>query len=557
MRTHRSPFAFPAFRISLGLGFCLAVAGCGSAPEPALSSVPKASAPLRAPLEPSGVGFEDQWARTAPSDGFFYGAFDGAQALEALERCFPPKVRALAHDRVAPGLATWLRGLRQKAKAASLFPRGAALVLDGSLSAQLPEHAPLDFWLATQDHPVLAEALEGLAKDEPNLPLFHGVRGGTRWITSREAWKTPRSSQKPWFDAARSKVSRAASSFAVVDLGRYLEGPLGARTRVRSPAEAKALESWKDSGGIWILEGRLLEDVYRLDLWAELRQGSELRTRFQKLVDGGGPLAAPQYLPGIGLIHLGASLDWTEFFRETGGQSPSYPKALGAPALETPSGDPFHMAQGFARQARDFLKDAVQVWAGPEVAWTSTWDTGAPELGMLLGQHSPRKTIKRIQEFRRSETGKRLTFVDRSAHGVQYRYTRLDGVDPKTAEPSYGFLHGFLGMTSTRALFERLADPGAPKLDESVGFSGLLARLGPDLRAYLDLSPALFTRFPVPDSARQSLEDFSARVDRVSLGFGMLPEGRIQATGLVRFLPFEREAPRQLEFPPSPEGRAP
>jgi hypothetical protein len=174
-----------------------------------------------------------------------------------------------------------------------------------------------------------------------------------------------------------------------------------------------------------------------------------------------------------------------------------------------------------------------------------TWDAKHPRLGLLIQNREPKKAAVRIQEWRRSDAGKKLRFVDAESHGTPYRYTRIDGVDPRWLEPAYGFVGRNLALGSSRDVLASFLDTDAPKLEEKPAFGGLFARLGRDLRVALYLRPGVLVRWldtaggPAAASspARAPLADLSRRVQGVAAGLGLVDRRRLQLTLVLARVP--------------------
>jgi hypothetical protein len=186
------------------------------------------------------------------------------------------------------------------------------------------------------------------------------------------------------------------------------------------------------------------------------------------------------------------------------------------------------------------LEGALLDWAGPEVALVGTWDARQPRIGILIQGRDAKAAIGAIRHYRATDVGKKMHFADATAFGVPYRYTRLDGVDPRWVEPAYGFVGTSLCIASARSLLERLLDDKAPKIEETSAFGGLFARLGRDLRLAAYLDPAVLPRFvgllqklagsrtqdprgatPL-DAAHKKLEALATRVSGMALGAGLI-----------------------------------
>lgn len=543
----------------------LVLGGCGSSPEirpgqTRPSRVDRASRP-----EARGPDFDATWHVRAPEAGFLYAAFRGEASFQRLLGVLP---ESGARSSLAPGLAGWIQRLRSAAPApdATLFPGGAALVLAGSGRGNA-EDEPLDFWLLTPENPSLVQALgalreESAGKDPSPLSsrLLPGEGGGRPLmvLASREDWLAP-GPGSAWVAEARGQVGQRADAFVVVSPEHYLGGPLGARTRLRNPAEAARLDLVAGLFPRWVLEVSGFPDGLALDLRAPLVASHPRADLVRSLFPAEAQLRSPTRVPSASPLYLAASLDWEAGARLRGHLAslgplmpPPAPSSVAAPVPSDGPGSPrgpFDPRQGPVTpgdpsaalregvgRIRELLGGALLDWAGPELALIATWDTRTPRAGVLIQGRDPKAAVGAIRRYRATEVGKKLRFVDGEAAGVPYRYTRLDGVDPRWLEPCYGFVGPSLCLATSRTLLERLLDEAAPKIEETPAFGGLFSRLGRDLRLAAYLTPSLLPRLqglllrasgraPAPGSpeerAARVLGRFSEQVRGLALGAGL------------------------------------
>lgn len=533
------------------LAATLLVPGCGGeAPlEPGTAPAPRVDRGRR--VEAAGPDFERPWRQLLPDEGFLYAAVADAEAVQALEDLLP--VAGGPTSRAAPGLAAWLRRLRELSGSSRVLSRGAAVLLGAPTHGPV-EHTPLDFALVAPTTPALEAALAKLGEGSGPFPApgggpaLHVTRGPLVRLGSRPAWVTGEVGGLRWPGDALAKARRRASAIAVLAPRRYLDGPAGERTRVRNPAEHAHLLAWHGLFPAVVAEAEPFEGGLTVDLWAELAAEHPRRAEVQGLFPEGLALASPSRVPSICQAYLVAGLDWSRARSLVGGsqtgEAPSSPFDGSQGAARPTTGAPWRAAAVTVASA---LGAALDEWAGPEVAAAVTWDAKYPHLGLLLQNREPKKAALRIQEYRRSEAGEKLRFVDALVHGTRVRYTRIDGVDPRWLEPAYGFVGRNLALGTSREMLAHFLDDRAPKIEEEPAFGGLFARLGRDLRAALYLRPRVLLRLlevageqGVADApARAPLEALASRVQGAAAGLALVDRERLQLTLVLSRVPGE------------------
>lgn len=531
-------------RLALGPALLLSLlaCGCGGGAEPAPGGpavTPRVDRGARP--QPLGPDFDAPWLAHVPAGGFLYASFRDESLVQGVQALLPTSTREAGAD-AGRGLVHWLRRLRAGAGEAPLFPQGAALLLDAAATGAA-EQEPLDFWVAGPAGPALEAALEssgvspeGMVSGGPDHPpLFVGEAAGLRLLSSRRAWATgPGAGAPEWVLAARRQVRRGCGAYAVLSPRSYLEGPFGARTRLRSPDEAAFLERWQGLFPQLVLEVDDHRDQVVLDLWAPLAPGHPGHAALLGLFPAGAQLESPTRVPSSSPLYLGAALDWAALRAlrgDPGAPAPTRPAPdRAAPAPFQESHGARHLADAGAAWKQSLtevlatLEGWLLDWGGPEVALVGTWDAREPRLGLLVRTREPKRAVAAIREFRASEAGRKLRFADTAFGGVPVRYTRLDGVDPRWVEPAYAFVGSSLCLASHRSLLERLLEPGAPKLEEVPALGGLFARLGANLRLVAYVVPGILPRLAALRGRAQAADPGAAR--------GAAPGGEAAPTGL-------------------------
>ncbi len=544
----RGRAGFPALALVLA-------AGCGVLPEPTPELPPPTRASRPVPPVPTGPEADRNLVERAPEDAFLYAALLPEEAFEVLDSLLPPVETGLAPPTdqapgaARPGLGAWLARLHRAAGTRRLFQGPVALALG---ARERPEQG-LDFWLATEGPGALSEVLaeQGLGPaggtlEAPEGTLHARRDGAILVLSSRPQWLGAPTGDTSW-QSLRRRVAKAAPAFVLISLDRYLDGPLGALMAERSPRELALTRVLRTAAPEWIAEAFPRDRSLRVELSTRPTPG-DLADLLRKSLEGGSALSSPAETPGIAGMWLGASLDWEAAGRlrdRIQGVAPAGLPGATRPASAftspaTPGAeDPTALAAGFASWLRGLVGEALLDWAGPEVAAMVTWDVREPRVGLLLGHRSAKKAAGAVERFHQSEAGRRLAFVDGTVHGLRYRYTRLDGVDPRWLEPAYGFHRGYLVLASARSLLFALSDPGSPRLEEHPALSGLVARLGEGMRMATLVDPTLLVRAmdlaidaggpsPAKAEARARFADLSTRCRGIAMGLGADREGTLR-----------------------------
>lgn len=507
------------------------IVGCGGeapAPEPRPPAAPRPA--VAAPAGPP-PDFDSALRALVPQDVVLYMA-GRAEALAKARRLWLPDLDGESAGPPAPGLASVLRALGTTEGAPGPFsgPTAIGLAPAPSTTAVLP----LDFWIATDSGPRFDAALATLGPPAADgsrrigsTRTFVARHGAVAILASRPAWLTAGAGGCAWIEAARARLPGRSLGYAVLSPGEYHRA-LERTFAARAPGEGAWVAAWarRVPGASLSLEE--LGETFRCRLALEVDPADPEAREWTRLLTPAASLGAWARIPAVARAALVGSLDWKELLGRvrptleppSGASVPPGPAATGPAALWAGVADP--------------LMTALTEWAGPELALSVVWDAREPDGTLLLATRDPKRAAAAVQRFHQTGPGARLTFVGGNVHGSEFRYTRLDGVDPRWLEPTYGFHGGYLALASRRPAFEAMADPGGEKLESREAVAGLAAAMGERVALALFLDPAVLPRVAGLGQGTRSgaigvLERLAETLSGLALGVGPGPHGGLEA----------------------------